>query len=136
MRKWVKLGIVLAAISAQPAWAEKPEGLFIKPGETVAFRVVDGQPANAHPIGADDTLAEGEIKASFSPDGEMLGVRNHSGTSLNYQAFIARKADDKGKRTSVCTLVPDIAVFENWPGGLPGIRLANFTPAGEGMICA
>ena len=49
---------------------------------------------------------------------------------------MAHNADDKGKRTSVCTLMPEIAMFESWPGGLPGIRLTNFTPAGESMICA
>lgn len=138
MRRWVKLGIVLSALLAQPAWADKAAqtGLYIKPGEIIAFRIAEGQPAGAHAVAADEKLAEGEIKASFSSDGSMLTVRNHSGASLNYQAFIARNASDKGKRTSVCTLIPEIAILESWPGGLPGIRLANFTPAGEGMICA
>jgi hypothetical protein len=137
MRIGTRLLALLALATAQPSVADKslPAGLFIKPGEIVAFRIVEGQPDGAHAVGPDDVLADGEIKANLSSDGSMLTVRNHSGASLNYQAFIARSADDKGKRTSVCTLMPEIAVFESWSDGLPGIRLANFTPAGEGMSC-
>ena len=137
MHKTLTLLTFIAATLAQPALAEKAAqpGLFIKPGETVAFRVIDGQPAAAHSLGTDDAVAEGEVKASFSADGENLTVTNHSGVALNYQAFVARDANDKGKRTSVCTLMPEIFVLENWQGGLPGIRLANFSPAGDKTGC-
>ncbi|WP_292996038.1 hypothetical protein [Novosphingobium sp. UBA6272] len=122
---------------ANPALAREAQpGLFISPGEAWAFKVVNGQPAEARKLSPDDKLAKGEIVASFSEDGSMLRVRNSGDVSFNYQAFISRNPEDKGKRTSVCTLIPNVAMMESWPGGLPGLRLTNFSDAGEGMICA
>jgi hypothetical protein len=136
----IMLGLLalFALLMAFPALAERTllPGLFIKPGETWAFRVVESQPAEARRLGQGEEAANGEVQAALSDDGSMLHVRNRGTVSLNYQAFVSRKPDDKGKRTSVCTLVPNIAVMESWPGGLPGLRLTNFTDAEGGMICA
>jgi hypothetical protein len=123
---------------AGPALAEAaPQpGLFVKPGESWAFKVVDGQPVEPRPLTNGEKGNAGEIMVRFSTDGSMLQVRSSAAGSYNYQAYIARKPDDKGKRTSVCTLIPGVMAMESWPGGLPGIRLTNFTEAGEGMVCA
>lgn len=129
---------LIGMMFAAPALADgdaRP-GLFIKPGESWAFKVTDGQPAEARRLGQGEEAAEGEIQATFSGDGSMLSVRNRSAQPFNYQAFVARRPEDRGQRTSVCTLVPNIAMMESWPGGLPGLRLTNFSEAGDGMICA
>ena len=128
---------LVALILANPALARDVQpGLFISPGEAWAFKVVDGQPAEARKLSPGDTPEKGEIVASFSDDGSMLRVRNSGDVPFNYQAFISRNPQEKGKRTSVCTLIPNVAMMESWPGGLPGLRLTNFSDAGDGMICA
>jgi hypothetical protein len=139
MRKLLLGLLALIAMSLSgPAMAEKaPQpGLFVKPGESWAFKVVDGQPSEPRLLTNGEQSNQGEIMVRFSADGSMLQVRSRAEGSYNYQAFIARKPDEKGKRTSVCTLIPGVMAMESWPGGLPGIRLTNFTEAGEGMICA
>lgn len=124
-------------VMANPALARDTQpGLFISPGETWAFKVVNGQPDEARKLLPDDKPTDGEIVASFSPDGAMLRLRNGTEGSFNYQAFIARNPQEKGKRTSVCTLIPNVAMMESWPGGLPGLRLTNFSDAKNEMICA
>ncbi len=129
---------MLAMAFANPTLAgNAPQpGLFVKPGESWAFKVVDGQPAEPRQLTNGDQGNPGEITVRFSSDGSMLQVRSRAEGSYNYQAFIAHKPDERGKRTSVCTLIPGVMAMESWPGGLPGIRLTNFTEAGEGMICA
>ncbi len=114
--------------------AKGQPGLFISQGETWFFKISDGQPADARKGRADEKPGSDEIRVSLS--GGMMNVLNGSPVPYNYQAFIAKKASDKGNRTSVCTLLPGVTVFESWPGKLPGIRLANFKDAGDGMICA
>jgi hypothetical protein len=109
-------------------------GLFVGQGETWFFKVKDGQPSDARKGDGDAKPGSDEIRVSL--DGGMMEVLNGSQVPYNYQAFIAKKASDKGNRTSVCTLLPGVTVFESWPGKLPGIRLTNFKDAGDGMICA
>ena len=64
-----------------------------------------------------------------------MTVRSNTEQPLNYQAFIAKNEKKKGKRTSVCTLLPGVMMNESWPAKIPGIRLKNFEPAGPGMTC-
>ncbi|WP_391563684.1 hypothetical protein [Novosphingobium sp.] len=124
------------AAADEPRVAEKyaQPGLFVQQGETWFFKIVDGQPASARTGLDDEKPGEDEIKVSL--EGGNMIVLNGSGTAYNYQAFIAKKPGDKGNRTSVCTLIPGVTMYENWPQALPGIRLVNFTKAGDGMICA
>lgn len=120
-----------AESSARQAIAEP--GLFVRQGETWFFKVTNGQPSHAR---KGDTVAKpgaGEIRVTLN--GGMMEVLSGSPVSYNYQAFITGKASDKGKRTSVCTLEPGVAVFESWPDKLPGIRLANFEEAIEEYGC-
>jgi hypothetical protein len=129
--------VLFGLMLVNPALAREAQpGLFINPGESWAFKVVDGQPTEAHKLSPGGKPAQGEIAASFSSDGSLLSVRNGGEKALNYQAFIARNPKEKGKRTSVCTLVPNVAMMESWPGGLPGLRLTDFSDAGESMTCA
>lgn len=133
--------LLLTPLAAVPVQADNvakkndaQPGLFVGQGETWFFKIVDGQPANPRKGGENEKPGSDEIKVSL--DGGNMIVLNGTATPYNYQAFIAKKPSDKGNRTSVCTLMPGVTVFENWPGSLPGIRLANFSDAGEGMICA
>ena len=120
-----------AETSARQAIAEP--GLFVRQGETWFFKVTNGQPADARKGIAAAKPGAGEIRVTLN--GGMMAVLSGSQVSYNYQAFITGKASDKGKRTSVCTLMPGITVFESWPDDLPGIRLANFEEASEEYGC-
>jgi hypothetical protein len=127
---------LFAALAAGPAIAEKapPPGLFVGQGKAYLFKVVDGQPAEARPAAADENPQQGEIRVALR--GGMMTVLNAGPQSYDYQAFIAKDGAEKGQRTSVCTLMPGVASMESWSGDLPGIRLANFTPAEpEAMVC-
>lgn len=136
------MALVAAPAVLSPAFAEPAAeaardrpGLFVKQGETWFFKIKDGQPADARKGGEDDKPGNDEIRVSLG-GGNMI-VLNGSSVAYNYQAFIAKKPSDKGSRTSVCTLLPGVTVFENWPDKLPGIRLTNFSAADDGaMICA
>ena len=113
--------------------AKGQPGLFVRQGETWFFKVTNGQPADARKGDAAAKPGAGEIRVTLN--GGMMAVLSGSQVSYNYQAFITGKASDKGKRTSVCTLMPGITVFESWPDDLPGIRLANFEEASEEYGC-
>ena len=135
------MALVAAPAMLSPAFAEpaaeaakdaKP-GLFVKQGETWFFKIKDGQPADMRSGGEDEKPNGDEIRVSL--DGGNMVVLNGSPVAYNYQAFIAKKPSDKGNRTSVCTLLPGVTAFENWPEKLPGIRLTNFTEAGDSMGC-
>ena len=136
-RLLIAIVTIWATLLAGPALADESPlpGLYLKHGESFIFKVIDGQPAEVRSANADERPQSGEVSASLSADGSMLQVVSAADTSLNYQAFIARGATDKGQRTSVCTLLPGVMAMESWPGGLPGIRIVNFKPAGDGMTC-
>jgi hypothetical protein len=126
------------ALLAGPALGADRPGLFLRPGDSVIFTLEDGQPVNARPAAEGDQPTGGEIKAEMNVTGgqTMLVVKNGSDRAFNYRAFIVRKADDRGERTSVCTLQPGLLMFESWPGRLPGLRISDFEPGESGqMIC-
>lgn len=135
------MALVAAPTVLSPAFAEPAAeaakdarpGLFVKQGETWFFKIKDGQPADARKGDEDDKPSSDEIRVSL--DGGNMIVLNGSSVAYNYQAFIAKKPNDKGNRTSVCTLLPGVTAFENWPDKLPGIRLTNFSDAGDSMGC-
>ena len=135
------MALVAAPAVLSPAFAEPAaeavknarSGLFVKQGETWFFKIKDGQPTDVRSGGEDEKPGSDEIRVSL--DGGNLVVLNGSPTTYNYQAFIAKKSSDKGNRTSVCTLMPGVIAFENWPDKLPGIRLTNFSEAGDEMGC-
>jgi hypothetical protein len=123
---------------ASPAWGADRPGLFLQPGDSVIFTLDSGQPVDARPAGENDQPTGGEIKAQMTVDGghTMLVVKNGGDRALIYRAFIVRKADDRGHRTSVCTLQPGLLMYESWPGQLPGLRISDFEPGpSDQMVC-
>lgn len=128
--------IAAGLIAATPVQAEAPMGLVIHPGESIIFRLVDGQPADVRRAEDNVEAKDGEISARMSGGGMvMLAVRNSGGEALNYRAFIVRGDQDKGRRTSVCTLFPGVLSMETWQEPIGGIRVADFTPAGDSIGC-
>lgn len=131
---------ILSTIGSPVAADEKARpGLFIRSGEAWIFRVANGQPVDVRPARETDEPGVGEIRAELShSQGASLVVFNRGPEAWQYQAFITGDAGASGQRTSVCTLLPDVASFETWPKGLPGIRVANFQPidpAGQDLSC-
>lgn len=85
----------------------------------------------------DGELATGEIL--FDISGVELGqitltVRSAYPEPLEYAALIVDAADGPS-RTSVCTLMPGVAVFENWQQPIYQIAAWSFRPAEEGNAC-
>jgi hypothetical protein len=135
----VARGIAIAVMvcSAAAASAKEPRpGLFIRTGEAFIFRIENGQPVGARRAAEEESPGQGELKAEMSArGGTMLVVTNRTGAPLNYEAYIARDEFARGSRTSVCTLLVGPFVMESWPNSLPGIRITNFEPAGDEMVC-
>jgi hypothetical protein len=129
--------LAVMLFSTSPASAKDPQpGLFIRMGEAYIFRVENGQPVEARRATESEEPQQGELKAELSArSGSMLMVTNKTGAALNYQAYIARDESARGTRTSVCTLMAGLFVMESWPNNLPGIRITNFEPAGNDMVC-
>lgn len=132
--------ILMTALGGPVAADEKSRpGLFVRMGEAWIFRVSDGQPVDVRRALGSEQPGLGEIRVELSHlKGTSLEVFNKGPGAWQYQAFIARDAGEKGQRTSVCTLLPEVASFETWPSGLPGIRVTNFQPidpAGQDLSC-
>ncbi len=126
-----------AALFSFTAEAKEPRpGLFLRSGQAYIFRVENGQPVDVRPAAADEAPQDGELKAEMSArGGTTLMVTNRSGAALNYEAYIAKDEFERGQRTSVCTLLSGPFAIEQWPERLRGIRITNFVPAGDGMVC-
>jgi hypothetical protein len=129
--------LAFALICGAPVAAKDPRpGLFLRNGEAFIFRIEDGQPADIRPAGKDDLPAEGELKAELVDKlGSTLTLTNQTAEQLNYEAWVAKDEFEKGSRTTVCTLIPTSAGYENWPKSLAGLRLTNFEPAGDSFGC-
>jgi hypothetical protein len=121
----------LALVAASPPQKQE-NGLRVRAGESWIFRIQDGQVVDARKVDGNAEPAKGELKVKVSSMmGTMMTITNNSDTWYNYHAFLGRK------RTSVCTLMGGgRGAFENWPGAISEIRIADFTPAPEGeMSC-
>jgi hypothetical protein len=131
------LVFAMAALSWSGAQARDPRpGLFVRMGEAYIFRIVDGQPAQARRAAQGEQAGEGEVRVEVSArGGTVMTVTNRTGGTLNYEAYIAGDEFEKGTRTSVCTLLNGPFAIEQWPSSLPGIRVTNFEPAGDSMVC-
>jgi hypothetical protein len=82
-------------------------------------------------------LAEGEVRFDFSliVRGQVtLTVESAFARPIEYAALKVSLADGPA-RTSVCTLMPGVAVFEQWSEPLYQLALWGFREA-EGMACA
>ena len=134
--KRVAVALLTIAALAGPASARDTAGLVIQSGETWIFQVQQGQPVNAHKAGADAKPAAGEFLVTLSlQNGTMMQVVNNTDKFYNYRAFMLKRPDDKGQRTSVCTLMSNGRMgFENWPYAIPAIRLSDFIEAGENSM--
>jgi hypothetical protein len=81
---------------------------------------------------------DGELSLSF---GNMMGqtsliASSKSDKAYNYRAEILKKVGaKKGKATSVCTIIAGGGAFETWPYAIAAIRVKEFTPAGDEMVC-
>jgi hypothetical protein len=136
--KSIVAALVFAFVAlASPAQAKDPQpGLYVRTGEAYIFRIVDGQPAQARRAAQGEQAGDGEVRVEVSPqNGTTMTVTNRTGGTLNYEAYVARDEFQKGTRTSVCTLLNGPFAMEQWPNSLPGIRVTNFQPAGNEMVC-
>lgn len=148
-----------AAASAEPAPTSHLEGdnvLVLAAGERVTLRlaetgklqidsvapaqVYDAAPPSAggRKLGPNDpliTAPSGTITLVLSQVGDAAWLKIENGTSLafDYQAWMP-KADGL-EPTSVCTVLPLLAGYEQWPGRrLPRLVLNRFTPRATNSV--
>ena len=116
-----------AAVAAQP--------LTIRVGESWAFTLKNGQPANARRVKAAAKPARGQIKATLTGlGGTSLTITNNSPTSYTFRAEIVGARSKAGART--CTLPANMKpALEYWPQKATAVRLGNFRATNEAGSC-
>lgn len=124
--------IFAIALAASTAAAADP--LTIRVGESWAFTIAKGQPANAHRVKATAKPARGEIKATLtSLAGTTLTLTNNSSTAYTYRAELIGAAKAGGR---TCTLPPDaVPSLEYWPQKAAAVRIDDFRAATDPGSC-
>jgi hypothetical protein len=115
------------------------DNILLTPGESVTIRL-DRRGADLVPKlvrgGAEDTApqpGENEVRFSLSRvrgGSVTLNVVSRFPETLDYAALI--NVHDRGpERTSVCALMPGIAVFEQWSVPITQMAMWSFRPTSE-----
>ncbi|MDF7777584.1 hypothetical protein P1X14_20175 [Sphingomonas sp. AOB5] len=128
--------LIAPLAAAQDAAPQDQPGLIVRAGESWIFSIKDGQPADPRKVADDAKPAKGELMVTLDIAGAtVMTVANNDEGWWNYRAFIVVKPGHKGNRTSTCTLMNGgREAFEQWPEAIAAIRLADFTPAGDGDL--
>lgn len=123
---FLALAVLPTAASAQP--------LTIRMGESWAFHVRNGEPAEAHKIALVTKPARGEIKATVGAmAGATMTLTNNTGIGYTYRADLIGSSKPTGR---TCTLPPtNQPTLEYWPQKASAIRLSDFRPAAKGGSC-
>ncbi len=111
--------------------------LAMAPGQTLLFRIADGQMTDVRLVDADTVPKDGEIRATMESKGgnTTLHMLNKGPVAYNYTAAMAKSIDaPEGQRTSVCTLLPGLSAFEMWPYAIASIAIGGFKPAPDGQM--
>lgn len=112
--------------------------LMIMPGESLTI-ALDEKEGKLVPrlirAGADSAATaprDGEIRFSFgayTKGNVMLTVESKRTDTLDYVAVMSTVSG--AKRTSVCSLMPGIKMFETWQSPMHLLALSNFQPTTE-----
>lgn len=145
------LAALLTAGTAQSVSADnKKEGVMtammaaadrldLLPGQSIIFTPDRGKMTMILFVEGAWEPDEGQIKLEFTTMAGQasLVATNKTEQPFRYRADILKSAGaKKGKKTSTCTLIPGIAVFESWPQAIPALRVSEFAAAPEGeMVC-
>lgn len=110
--------------------------LMLMPGDTITIRLVDRDGAlfpelvRAGPDTAGIAPGEGEIQIKVLPYNKgnlVMAVHSRRTDTLDYGALIVGPAArGSAQRTSVCSLMPGITVFESWTQPIRQIALFGF----------
>lgn len=113
--------------------------LDLLPGQSIIFKPDRGKMTMIRFFEGELEPEDGEIMLEF---GTLAGqtslvATNRSDTPFRYKAEILKQAGaKKGKKTSTCTLLPGIKVFESWPHAIAALRVSEFAAASDGdMSC-
>jgi hypothetical protein len=128
----MKLLATLLLLAAAPAQAQP---LTVKTGETWAFTLKSGQPANAHKVAGSAKPAKGQIVVSVRPlMGTSMVVTNNSPVAYTFRAELLQGG--KAIAARPCTLPADARpIFEQWQQKADAVRLSAFKPAGADGRC-
>ena len=118
--------------------------VIVTPGEAVVVELVEedgtltphlrrtGEDARTTP------MAEGEVRFDFAPveNGRvMVRAVSQYPEALEYAALMV-DANVGPERTSVCTLMPGVTVFEAWQQPIYQLAFWSFRPATDGYTCS
>jgi hypothetical protein len=122
----MKAVCALLLIAAAPAQAAP---LTVKTGETWAFTVKNGQPANAHKVASSAKPGKGQIVVAVrAMMGTTMIVTNNSATAYTFRAELLR--DGKIVAPRPCTLPANgKPIFEQWQQTADAVRLSKFDTA-------
>jgi len=120
---------LLLAVSAGSAAAAP---LSVKPGESWAFRLADGDPVKAHKVSASAKPAKGEIVVSVRAFlGTMMTAVNGTGRGYRFKAELV--SGGKANAARACTLPASSGpIIEQWAGKADAVRISRFVPAKGG----
>ena len=126
------LFLALAVVAAAPVQAAP---LTVKTGETWAFTLKNGEPANARKVAASAKPAKGQIVVSVRPlMGTTMVVTNSSPVSYTFRAELLQGGKAVAPRP--CTLPANAKpIFEQWQQKADAVRLSSFKRANADGLC-
>ena len=95
-------------------------------GETWAFSIRNGQPANARKT-TTSTPAKGQVRATVSAlGGTTMTLTNATGLAYTFRAELIGR-DGKAAPARSCTLpASTLTAFESWPQRAIAVRIGSF----------
>lgn len=144
-----------AAAAAQASHLVGERAVLVAAGERVVLKLAgDGRLALVSATPADPATAappkprsdapledapEGAIAILLGRDGDAARLKIESGVgeAFDYRAALQTGADAAGRPVKVCTVLPLLSAYEQWPGrAAPFILLSDFkTRATNEVVC-
>jgi len=127
------LAIMLAVTPIASQAAAAP--LTVPVGQSVIFKLSNGQPAKARRVAPAERPASGEIKVTVSAlMGTTMTLTNNSPVAYTFRAELVGGPPSKANRRT-CTLPPKLPTLESWPAKARAVRLSNFKVASKDGSC-
>src|SRR5690348_8510314 len=127
----ILIGAVLLAI----AFVAQADPLTVRAGESWVFKVRDGQPADAHRVGATVKPAKGEVMVTVhSLFGTVLIITNNSSNSYSFNAELFPAKNLTAVRACAVPAGGKPGL-EQWEQKAQAVRISNFRSAGSENRC-
>ena len=109
--------------------------LTVPVGQSVVFKLNQGQPVQARSVSSAAKPASGEVKVTVSAlMGTTMTLTNNSAIAYTFRAELIGVPPSKSS-TRTCTLPPKLPTMESWPLKARAVRLSNFAVASKDGSC-